>query len=272
MLTVEGEPYSYGNNNVLFPKKVNVFFFKRVIDVIKRNIIFFLTLSVITAGISYIITSFISKPLLGEIDLADIFQKGNSFKELLPVFSKMVFDNVVLLIPYSYFFTILISALPNMYLSKPASFFHFNKQDIVRMLILYVYLVIIFHLEIAGLLMCIIPGIIIIIWCSFIPLVIVIENNYKPVKRSFYLLSGRQLEIFFIYLVILFLQIIFSIPYIVLYILKGEEAFLALQKNALFTIIFESMNIFIIYGAVVLLFQIYMMARIANNEIEVVQE
>lgn len=274
--------YMKPEKQVIFPEAVNEYFFKKAWEVFWGNRDYVFKLVVFTGIILSPFVYFLEISLLSNIT----FQIPEDPDLLINFLMKNVyiglFINIILTIPKTFFLVAFIFVLPSMYESVEINFMDSLSVKFDRWFLLFIYSVFVLIMEYIGFCMCIVPGILVLIQFAFLPFVIVLEGKVNIIQRSFQVVSGRQWNVFIIYLLYFVATLI---PIIILSVFSfmsasgidigAEEIGQTISTISLYGIleivIEQIITAFIMYFVVVLFFQLYMMSRIEKGEIEAVE-
>lgn len=257
-----------------FPQVFDGYFLTKALSVIINNIGFIFKLTLGTALILTIIQKSVSQSLF-------ISYFGESFdpaaaepRDLVLLIPIMYLRKIIELLPETMLIMVFISALPKMYENVELNLSESLKLNFAKWFQLYVYSIAIAAIVYLGLIMFIVPGIIAMIQFTFVQFVIVMEENVKVLPRSFQLIKGYQWKVMSIYMIkitVLFLLVIFPVLFLVGQNSEGLSDVNQSELGFISALLINLLMMITVVIMVTMFFQLYMMVRIANNEIEVVQ-
>jgi hypothetical protein len=267
---------------LIFPEAVNEYFFKKAWEIFWDNRDYIFKLVIFTGIILSPIVYLLEMSLLSSIS----FQIPEDPDLLMQFLMKNVyiglFINIILTIPKTFFLVAFIFVLPSMYEAVEINFMDSLSVKFDKWFMLFIYSVFVLIIEYIGFCMCIVPGILVLIQFAFLPFVIVLEEKVNVIQRSLKVVSGRQWNVFIIYLLYFAATLI---PIIILSVfsfmassgidISAEDIGQTISSLSLFgfleTVVEQVITAFIMYFVVVLFFQLYMMSRIEKGEIEAVE-
>ncbi len=263
-----------------FPQSFDSFFLKKVWFIVQNNLKFFFQIVFFTA-LTAILLNYIAA-LFFENSYPEQIETGTENPGILLSYVALQFFRLlIVLIPKMFFMVIFISVLPNLYENE-----HIRLKDVIilgftKWMPLYIYSAIILALVSLGLMMLIIPGILILVQFTFLQFVIVLESEVTETKvaiisRSFQLVSGKQWKIFLIYLIKFGVLMIMFVPAILQMAAGGPDidgtGVQESDKNYISGFVQEFILEWVTYIITALFFQLYMIARIENKEVEIIRE
>jgi len=272
-------------NTTLFPEALNSFFFQKAWDVFWKNRGFVFGLVFVSAVILSVFIKILDVTFLSRLippPLEESVPTGQYFLDLIQYLSRTQFllllGNILISIPKTFFIAVFVIALPLMYEDTHIHFAEAFSVNFATWFMLYIYSVFALLLEAIGLMMCIIPGVILIIQLAFLPFVIVLEKDVHIITRCFRVVSGCQWNVFILYLLYFFAMIIpvvismfFSVPQDAASVPAIETGEPALSLTGFIGAFVEQLiSLILLYFMIALLFQQYMISRIEKGEIEVV--
>lgn len=257
-----------------FPHEFDGYFVKKALSVLLNNIGFILKLSLGTAILLTIIQQSVTQSLFIDY-IGDSFDPTTAQpRDLLILIPVLYLRKIIELLPETFLILVFISVLPKMYENVEISLSEALKLNFSKWLQLYIYSMIIAGIVYMGLIMCFVPGIIAMIQLTFIQFVIVMEDNVKIIPRSIQLITGNQWKILAIYMIKITVLLLLVLAPVVFLTGQGSENLSDVSENELGLISSLIINMLMMLTVVVMVtmfFQLYMMTRIDNNEIEVVQ-
>ncbi len=254
---------------------IDGFFFRKAWDIFRDNWSFILKLILITALFVTVINTLIIERTLPEIDMDYEQDLSSMFNYLVTLQLYSFIANIILLVPKSYFLLIFIVLLPLMYEDREISFAQLGMFNITLFIRFFLYSLLILLLEAIGIMMCVLPGILVVIQFAFLPFVLLLENEPRLFSRTFELIDGYRIQVLSIYLLYFFVLTGLSF-FLIPFFTSESGTSVSSEGFSLFSFIFDYINQIVIasmtYFITVLFFQVYMMSRIERGEIEVVEE
>lgn len=253
-----------------FPEKYDGYFVKKALSVLAGNFDYIVKLIIVSTLFITLIQKFFTESLVLEYLGAALDPATADPEKLIALIPLIYLKKVIELIPETLYVIVFIATLPAMYENTGIRFGDSLNINVFKLIKLYIYSILIAAAVYAGMMMCLIPGLLIMVHCTFIQFVVVLENSDKVISRSFSLISGMHGRILGVY-------ILKIVTYLLLTILgflggfMGESQDLSQVGTNIFLVLFQ--NLLLVAVSIVMItmfFQLYMMARIQNNEIEAV--
>jgi len=263
------------NTNTIFPNTIDSFFFRKAWEIFSDNWSFILKLILITALFVTIINMLLIERILPEINLDYEQDLSSMFNYLITLQLYSFIANIILLVPKSYFLLIFIILLPLMYENKEIGFADLGMFNVGLFIKFYMYSLMILLLEAIGIMMCVVPGILVVIQFAFLQFAFLLETPPRLFARTFELINGYRVQILSIYMLYFF--ILTALSFILLpFFSTDQPAVEPAGGFSVFDFVFDYVNQIVVAGltyfVTVLFFQVYMMSRIVRGEIEVVEK
>jgi len=257
-----------------FPQEFDGYFIKKALSVLLNNSGFILKLTFGTALILTIIQQSVSQSLFSSY-LGDSFDPSSVEPgDLLMLIPVVYLRKIIELIPESMLILVFISVLPKMYENTEINLSDALRLNYAKWLQLYFYSMGVAAIVYLGLMMCIVPGIIAMIQLTFIQFVIVMEDDVKILPRSFQLITDNQWKVLTIYMIKITVLLLLVLTPVLFMVGESGDNLSEVSQSELGLISSLVINMLMMITVVVMItmfFQLYMMTRIRNNEIEVVQ-
>jgi len=257
----------------VFPDNVDGFFFQKAWAIFWENREFFIKFVFVIAVIFFIIDNIYIFFISSHFNIPSTEKILQDIQYLGPLIIDRLIYLIIIKIPESFFILVLIKILPRLYEGEHVIFSQVFSVRLSQWILLYICIIIVLLLQIVGFMMCFLPGILVSIQFAFFAYVIVLEENTQVIPRSFQIVSGKQWNVFMLYLLYFFSYIFLLVANMFFAFVTGSGT--EVQENMIstssmlvsfFNELFES---FIKYFMIVLFFQLYMMSRIEKGEIEV---
>lgn len=268
------------HRNTGFPDAFDKFFFQKAWEVMWYNRGFMIKLVLLTAFLITVVLEIFDKTVVWQFNLGQIDLETAVPRDLFSLLFLIFLEQLIVLIPKAYLLIVFIFVLPRIYENIEVNFLDSLGTGYSRWIPLYAYLAFVTLLTGLGFFVFIIPGVLVIIQFTLLQFVVVLEDDVKIIPRSFQLISGKQWNVVGIYLIKIFVIVILSFPFLASTFSGAleppsdfnSEGTVLSGTQFLYSFIMQVILAGVTYFITILFFQIYMMARIENNEIEVVLE
>jgi len=267
------------SRNIGFPDTFDAYFFQKAWDIFWNYRAFIVKLVLLTAFIVTFLLEVLDKSIILQYDPGQLDLETVTPRDLLSYLFFIFLVQLIVLIPKAFLFVVFILTLPKMYESVTINFSDSLIAGFSKWIPLYMYSALVTLLTDLGLMVLIIPGILIAIQFTLLQFVVVLEENVKIIPRSFYIISGKQWKVLAIYLIKIFVLVVLSFPFLVSMFSGAFEPSSDFNSEGtvsntqfLYSFIEQIIMAGVTYFITILFFQLYMMTRIENNEIEIVQD
>ncbi len=258
-----------------FPTQFDSFFFKRVWYIF-QDYRKFLVLLIFATSITAIVFGYFAESIMGSFVDGPFEPDAAEPSQVIAFTLSQFAEMLLILIPKVFFLVVFISVLPKMYENEQIVFSESIGLGFTKLLSLYMYSSFVLGFMFLGIMMLIIPGLIVLVQCTFLQFVIVLEGNTKAIPRAFHLISGKQWQVFSIYIIKFGVMMLIMIPAFMQIIAGANGIDPVTPSEGGMSYIVGFIQEFILEGTTyfitALFFQLYMVARIENKEIEIVQD
>jgi len=266
------------NENKIFPDSIDGFFFRKAWEIFWEHREFLVKLLFSAALIFSVISELFYAGVTAKFEPAPVEEGMQDMRSMMVVMFFWLVAKIIIYIPETFLLIVFIKVLPKMYARESIDFSSSFSVKLPQWARLYIYSVFILLLEIVGLSMCIVPGIMVMIQFAFLPIVIALEEDVNVIPRSFHVISGRQWNVFTIYLAYFSLVFIYTFISMIIFNIgengTGTDAmeYTLSISGFLGTFIQQLIVTAMNYFMLILFFQLYIISRVEKGEIEIIDE